>query len=393
MKTEDVNAVVNDLVDFFERNKKELLKLNEACTQDTDYWIEEDWKYALAYLINFKKNIVFALKQRRKPKGIIFIILSYNEPLLLSIIPILNALAGGNKVIVKPSRRAEGIWNAIWIESGIVERHNLMLETVSGNSVESLEKYIKKSSAVYFFGGHGIAKKVYKVCAKHFVEFYPEIETADCKIIDIHNVDQFDVEEDVSLTLRESFSHAGQICHRIQGVAVVGGVYDKYKKMLEKKFDELEGEDDKCLNEKFNLNESYLKFAMNDIDEAKPKNIRKHNNGLPFLIIEPDKGSAFVKSAYFLPALWIVKIKSEKELISFLNGRSYFLGVNIMCDDDIAIEKIIESTNFSRYTVNTSHTKIRLDEGWGGNWPSGFSGYKNWFEQFTNQFDKITTLS
>lgn len=46
----------------------------------------------------------------------------------------------------------------------------------------------------------------------------------------------------------------------------------------------------------------------------------------------------------------------------------------------------LKNTKFTRYTVNTSHSKIRQKEGWGGAWPSCFSGYKSWIEHFSDGY-------
>jgi len=57
-----------------------------------------------------------------------------------------------------------------------------------------------------------------------------------------------------------------------------------------------------------------------------------------------------------------------------------------MSDDTSFTENIISSTKFSRYTINHSHTDLGYTEGWGGLWPSGYTGYKSWFEHFTDPY-------
>jgi len=43
-------------------------------------------------------------------------------------------------------------------------------------------------------------------------------------------------------------------------------------------------------------------------------------------------------------------------------------------DNKTFIETIIDSTNYSRYTINTRHSFVRYNEGWGGISPTGFKG-------------------
>jgi acyl-CoA reductase-like NAD-dependent aldehyde dehydrogenase len=342
-------------------------------------------------LKKFEENNRKIISERRKPKGSVLIILSYNEPLILSIIPVLSALTAGNKVKIKPSRKAQEIVKKIWLDSGIILKYQLDLEILFNLTPALIAGQIKVVNAVYFFGGYNVAKKIAKICAKNFVEFFPEIEAADCKVVNYKRIKNFDFKKDAALTLDESFSHCGQICHRVQGIILIGDIYKKYVGVLRRQFLSLGEKIAIHLADDYEVDKEYLQKTLGDIEKSYPEEVIKFKNfnRLPMLVISPKFNSNFVRGAYFLPILWVMKMNSEEEVLTFLNSKKYYLGVNIFSDDNKFINRVINKTRFSRYTINISHTKIGFHEGWGGVWPSGFSGYKSWIEHFTDSFTII----
>ena len=229
-----LDDLISDLIKIISETRAGLFELNRKITLDTSYWISEDYKTVKAYLENYIKNhYSIKLVKNIKPKGIILIILSYNEPFILSIIPLLNALIIGNEVILKPSREAESFVRMIWQESGIIEKYRLNLKIVSPKTHNEITDLIQSVRAVYFFGSHKVAQSISKICGEYYVEFYPEIETADSKIF---NKNQSAIKKDAILTLKESFSHSGQTCQRIQGVFVQRNFYNEYIEILKEEF-------------------------------------------------------------------------------------------------------------------------------------------------------------
>lgn len=383
----DLINLINDLGGFIQKRKTELFKLNKKITLDTDYWISDDYKTVQSYLKGYIKNHYSnSLINKIKPKGRILLILSYNEPFILSIIPILNALIIGNEVIIKPSRESGDFVKMIWQDSKIAEKYKLNFKIVSPKDRNETAELIKKVRAVYFFGSYKGAQNISKICGENYIEFYPEIETADPKVF---NKKQSSIKDDVILTLRESFTHSGQTCQRIQGVFVEKKLYEEYVYLIKKEFVKLCRSNNlyKFISDEYiPARESMINELLSDIDKSEKNELVKINN-LPLLVINPKRDSDFIKNAYFLPVLWVFPFSSKEELIDILNTRKFLLGINIQSNNKDFVDFIIKNTKFTRYTINTSHTNIRPREGWGGSWPSGFSGYKNWLEHFSDSFN------
>jgi len=385
----DLISLVNDLSGFIQKIKTELFELNKKITLDTDYWISDDYKTVQSYLKGYIKNhYSYGLVNKIKPKGKILLILSYNEPFILSIIPILNALIIGNEVIIKPSRESGDFIKTIWQDSKITEKYKLNLKIVSPKDHNETAELIKTVRAVYFFGSYKGAQSISKICGENYIEFYPEIEAADSKIF---NKNQLSIKDDVILTLKESFTHSGQTCQRIQGVFVEESLYEEYIGLLKNEFVKLckSNNLNKFISDEYvSARELMVNVLLSDIDKSEEDELVKINN-LPLLVINPKHDSEFIKNAYFLPVLWVSPFSSKEELINILNTRKFLLGLNIQSNNKDFIDYIVENTKFTRYTINVPHTKIRPDEGWGGSWPSGFSGYKNWLEHFSDSFNII----
>lgn len=380
--------LIEDLETIIEKNKNNLFKLNKKITLDKEYYIEEDYQTVRAYLNYFKNNYPIELLKKIKPKGKILIILSYNEPFIMSIIPIINALAVGNDITIKTSRKSDDFVGAIWKKSGLIKKYKLKIKIIFLRDNNEIIKFIKKAQAVYFFGSHRVAQIIAKICGEFYVEFFPSVDTSDIKIF---NKNTSSVKTDILLTIRESFTHSGQTCQRIQGILVHNNYYNDYLKNLEIEFLKLYNSKDSIfiLDKNYiSKREEMLNNLLLDINKSKAKKIIRKDE-LPVLVIGPNLTSDFVKKAYFLPVLWISSFNSEEELLKILNSRKFFLGLNIQSNNKRFIKNIINNTRFTRYTINTSHANIRPREGWGGAWPSGYSGYKSWLEHFSNSYTLI----
>jgi len=382
-----LDNLIVDLQNLLSDKKVELFKLDKKITLDTDYWIEEDYKATQAYLRTYRKNQIPNEINNIKPKGKILIILSYNEPFILSIIPVLNALVVGNEIILKPSDKNKLFAEIIWQQSGLIKKYNLKLKIISAKK-EEIINFIKKVRAVYFFGSYRVARKIAEICGKNFTEFYPEIETSDLKVF---HENRRDIKTDVLLTLKESFIHSGQTCQRIQGIYVHNDFYNEYTQILKEEF--VKFSRSRALKNYIAKNfvaarKNLLNELLFDIKKSKPLEVIR-TKSLPILVINPDKKSDFVRNAYFLPVLWISPYSSKEQLVEILNLRKFFLGLNIQDSSGNFADYLITNTKFTRYTINNSHTNVRPKEGWGGSWPSGYSGYVSWVEHFSERYAVI----
>lgn len=383
---ERVQNIIDSLLLFLESKEGKLKKMNKEITEDTDYWINHDYRFTKKYLKSYIENHKKFFNERN-PKGSVGIFLSYNEPLVLSVIPIFNALVTGNKLSVRPSSRSQEFLSKIWVWSGLKEQYELPLQIVDWEK-GSTANHLQKLNTLLFFGSYKTSINISKECGDSNTEFLPEVEGADVKVISNQD-NNFNMRQDALETLRGAFSHAGQSCQRIHGIYVSKEIYSEYKSRLISVAKE-RLDINKHVSPAMSFEESSVANYTDLVDESNANDSLSLDQ-IPFsnLMFNPDSDSSLVQQAPFLPTLWILSYGSKEELIDLLNSRKFSLGLNINGSDLFARE-IINKTFYSRYTVNTSHVKIRSDEGWGGNWPTGYRGYRMWPEYFTNPYKTIT---
>ena len=384
------NVLSKELLEIISSLKDVLKKINKTATQDSSFSIDHDFEFIKKYLTKYSNNNKEIFRKKLKPKGKILLILSYNEPFIISIVPILNALIAGNEVVIKPSGRCTNFFKKIWLDSNLIDKFKLPIKIIEKLNEPEIRTVISKVDCVYFFGSFENAKKIYRTCAEFFVEFFPEIETADCKVFKINKLDKNFLNKDCKSTILQSFTHAGQTCQRISGVFIYENNFFEYQKKIELEFDKIVKQGmEKLVSSNFIVNEIYRKKLLSDIYRSSPSKVIEVTKYLSKIVIKPKISSDFVKNGYFYPILWLIPFKNFDELCCYLNNRKFYLGLNIQSDDKKFIDSLIKKTKFTRYTVNTDHVSIKTNEGWGGRWPSGSGGYRNWIEYFSIPYDTI----
>lgn len=383
-KLEMATMLSKKVAEIIVENEAFLKQENKKATQDSAFAIDSDLDFIKKYLAEYVENNKDTFQKDLSPKGTVFIILSYNEPFIISVVPILNALVAGNRVVVKPSGKCTDFFKKIWLDKRLCGYIGTEITLVEKSAESEMRSLLSIVDCVYFFGSFENAKKMYQLCAELFVEFVPEIETADCKVFKFDNLSDDFLTNECESTLIQSFTHAGQTCQRISGVFVHNSNFKAYEERLKEVFkDMMDNKIEKMVPKNFVVNKAYEDKILTDIRVSNPLRVIKSEAGLPKIVVGPDTSSEFVKNGYFYPVLWLVPFGNFEELCKELNFRKFFLGINIHSDDQALVDFILNSTRFTRFTVNIIHTEVGLDEGWGGRWPSGSGGYRNWLEHFS----------
>lgn len=368
IETSEYDDLAKCLLENITHYETELIKLSRSATENSTKEAKQDLEYSKLFLANYSAN---EIPKMRKPKGNVFIVLSFNEPLILSIIPVFCSLVMGNNVSIKPSSRNRDLFKLIWSTNHELKERLTIVDCDN----TTVEDYIKISDAVYFFGSGENSKKVYKICAQYNVQFIPEVESSDVKVFK-STISNLDMINDITTTIKESFNRKGRICQRIHGLYVNQEVYKEYLNLLEEFL-----KSDGYINNSIEPNNS---VAYKDIIDSKPKSVFTKSEKV--VVIEPSEKSDFIYNAYFSETLWVLPYKDLDCLIDSLNSRKYFMGLNLKSDDEIFTSQVIKNTKFSRYTLIEKHCDISSDFGWGGNWPTGSGGYATWYDSFSNAF-------
>jgi acyl-CoA reductase-like NAD-dependent aldehyde dehydrogenase len=151
------------------------------------------------------------LETRRVPLGNVLIVGTWNYPLGLHLVQILFALAGGNRVVFKPSpltpRLGAALNNAL---RNVVSDDFFRVEFWSNDAV--CEQILKRQfQAVVFTGGTRGAQALAKVCGEAMIPFLPEASGSEAAVV-LPKMSPWSVETLVDHLFWAVFHHSGQTC-------------------------------------------------------------------------------------------------------------------------------------------------------------------------------------
>jgi aldehyde dehydrogenase (NAD+) len=111
---------------------------------------------------------------RYEPKGVVLILAPWNYPFYLSIVPLIAALAAGNRVILRPSEKAPATRDVIAKLVGDAFPANEV--AVVGGEVETAEALLKLPfDHIFFTGSTRVGKMVMRAAAEHLTSVTLEL--------------------------------------------------------------------------------------------------------------------------------------------------------------------------------------------------------------------------
>lgn len=367
-------------------NTKDDLKISvKLATNDTLSDFNHDYQVITEMLATLKKTDFDNIYENRKPKGKVLIVLSYNEPLIMCIDPVVSALIAGNEVYVRPSSASSDTFHIIWdIIFATIPWLSERLTIIDTDHKTTMD-IIPLVQAVYFFGSQHVAKKIGAECSKHLVEFWPETEGSDFAIYSDNA--PLSIEEFAEYVYTEAFSHSGQMCQRLQGIFVHDSKYELLKEALQSLIGTLVPSDFNTPNvQQIKMREVYDRL-ISSYPTASYFPGKQAN--MPSLVTMIQPNSSICQDAFFLPTLWLIPYDSDELLIHEIASRPIQFGSNVWTTDQKLVESLAKHTRLTRLTVNTQHIDIRHNEGWGGSQPTSFGGSMKWSDKFSNKYNVI----
>lgn len=170
------------------------------------------------------------------PYGVVLVIGTWNYPLLLTLMPVVGAIASGNTVVIKPSRTALNTYNVIaeLIKECFDEEYVACLDVESGHD-EMLEQ---RYDYIFFTGGLTVGKIIARAAAEHLTPTTLELGGKSPCIVD----ETASIEVAARRIIWGKCINAGQTCVAPDYLLVHEKVKDKLFKAMEKVVEEFYGE-------------------------------------------------------------------------------------------------------------------------------------------------------
>lgn len=364
------------LVKTLKANKNELLDLAMKATGTPRKYHEQDLAYSIRFINDLIKILDSFINENIekgiliKPKGRVFMVLSANEPMIMSFIPVLSALSVGNEILLKSA-------------SNNVEFNQKLLEIYNSCGIERLAlvdfpkedlgKFLdaNKPNAAAWFGSTRVIKAVAPEFAKRMIEFLPECEGNE--MVYISNSYK-DINKAARIILHSLIRHQGQCCNAIKGILIESSIKDKLITEVKAEALKLKGG---------SINLSNIDFIAPSL--VKGLDPFQEEEALPEISeVSGDLGS-YLNNNPFTVKQWIYTVENLNEALDVVSKNPFGIGFTLFSDSNKEITEVINSVNTARINLNRDPLEVNYTEPWGGIGLSGFGGARPWLDKFSNK--------
>ena len=417
-KTLDINFRINALKTL----KKSILayedRINEAIKMDVGKSYFETYMCEVGLALNeltyMEKHIRKFAKERNvytplsqflsrsfekpSPYGVVLVISPWNYPFLLSIDPLIDALAAGNTVVLKPSEFSPYTSQVIkdMIEESFDPEY---VACVLGDSEVSSKLLDSKFDYIFYTGSQHVGREVMAKASVHLTPVTLELGGKSPCI----------VEKSANLKLAArrivfgKYLNCGQTCVAPDYIYCDREIKDELIRQIQKQIRKQFGSTP--LNNKNYgkiINEKHFTRICNLIDPSKVVCGGDNNPGAlqiaPTVMDNVTFGDAVMQEEIFGPVLPVLTYDSLNEAIEKVNSMAHPLALYIFPSDKEAAEKVTSRCGFGGGCVNDTIIHLATSEmGFGGFGESGMGSYhgKDGFHTFSHYksiVDKKTWL-
>ena len=322
------------------------------------------------------------------PYGVVLIMSPWNYPFLLTIDPLVDALAAGNTVVVKPGAYAPATALAIkeLIESTFPREY---VAVVTGGRAENAYLLDQKFDYIFFTGSKGVGKEVMKKAAEHLTPVTLELGGKSPCIVD--------ETADLALAAKRiafgKYLNCGQTCVAPDYVLCHASVRDRFVELLKTEISRQYGKEP-LQNADYGriVNQKHFERVSSLIDEE--KTVYGGGTNPQTLQIEPTVmnnvtwDDAVMGEEIFGPVLPVLTFDSIDEVIKTVNSHDRPLALYVFSSNKKTIRRVTSKCTFGGGCVNDVIIHLATAHmGFGGVGESGMGSYhgKVGFDTFSHK--------
>jgi len=329
-----------------------------------------------------------------EPLGVSLVIGAWNYPYLLSLAPVIAAIAAGCTVILKPSELPQHT-SAVMARLISENFNEDYFKVVEGGITETTQLLEQKFDKIFFTGSPAVGKVVYKAAAENLIPVTlelggksPAIIAADCNL-----------KMTVKRLVWAKFLNAGQTCISPDYVLVHKSIEEKFLQLCK---EEIERSD-------FNFNNENYVQIINDrnfdrikalIDPDKVYYGGKTNSELreirPTILNNITFSDAVMQEEIFGPILPVISYDDLEDAIQKVNGLEKPLSCYVFTSNTKTRKRVLNNVSFGCGGVNEAIMQISNSKlPFGGVGHSGMGAYHGEegfkaFSHFKSIIDKPT---
>lgn len=331
-----------------------LLLTIKTVTKNLKRWSQDEYLPTPLTMIGLTSSIKY------EPKGHVLIIGPWNYPFMLSINPLIYAIAAGNAVIVKPSEIAANTSSLVKeMISEIFPTNEVTV--IEGGIEETTHLLAKKFNHIYFTGSPNVGKVVMEASAKHLCSVTLELGGKSPVIID----QTTNIKTTAKKIAWAKTLNCGQTCIAPDYILVKKEVEKDFIAAYKQAITELLDPQNNGINNSAYfgkiINKKNYDRLINLIEDAKEKGAlvsdyslaSKENKFIPPVVVANTNNSmSIMKEEIFGPLLPIITFESLNEVITQINELPKPLALYIMSKSSKTVNHIINNTSAGNTMVN-----------------------------------------
>ena len=325
--------------------------------------------------------------RKPSPYGVVLIMSPWNYPFLLTIEPLVDAIAAGNTVILKPSAYSPATSEVIrlLIHECFDEKY---VATVTGGRAENTHLLSLHFDYIFFTGSQSVGKEVMRKASEHLTPVTLELGGKSPCIVD----KSANIKLAAKRIVFGKYLNCGQTCVAPNYIYCHREVKDELLKQIQKQIRKQFGKsplDNKNYGKI--ISEKHFNRIQNLIDPAK---VICGGNACPeTLQIEPTVmdqvtfEDAVMQEEIFGPVMPVLTFDSIEEVIRKVNSMAHPLALYIFAQDKAICEKVTSECGFGGGCINDVIIHLATSEmPFGGFGESGMGSYhgQKGFETFSH---------
>jgi aldehyde dehydrogenase (NAD+) len=324
---------------------------------------------------------------RFDPLGVGLIIGAWNYPIMLSLSPLVAAIAGGNAAVIKPSEVSPACAEVI---AKLVPQYldAQAFSVVEGGVPETTALLEQQWDHIFFTGGPPIGKVVMTAAAKHLTPVVLELGGKNPTIVH----ESADLRVAARRIAQGRWMNAGQTCTAPDHVFVFGKVKDEFLEKLKEAVVGFYGADPQQSPDYGRIvNARHFDRLTGLLASGDIYHGGQHDRAdlyiAPTILVNVAPSSSVMQEEVFGPILPVLEVDSVEKVIETVNAQPSPLGLYVFAEDSEVSRHILDMTRSGDAAVNDCTVQPLVRElPFGGVGNSGMGKYHGeWgFRAYTN---------
>lgn len=330
---------------------------------------------------------------RTEPLGCVGVVSPWNYPLLLGLSPVIDALAAGNRVMLKPSELTPRFSDALERALAGVFPATQLAVVQGGRDVG--EAFVRLGfDHLLFTGSTGVGREVLRAAAERLTPVTLELGGKSPVVV----CDDIDLTRAARIVAVGKLFSAGQTCIAPDFALVRADRAEAFARLVTaeaaRMLPTLAGNPD-CTAI---ISDAHLARLQGVVREAEAAGARLLRHPAaddaggrrmgPVVVLDPDLDGTLMRDEIFGPVLPVVAVRDLDAALCFLAARPHPLALYCLSDDAATVRRVLEGTVSGGVAVNSTLLHCAQPSlPFGGRGPSGMGAYhgEDGFRRFSHR--------